>query len=208
MNSEGATLERPTRALLDLIEAERARQCGQILGSANAKAAALRDQARADALARLRQAFAEQRQRRRERIAAAQAMLSTQRRLHEQQHTSALLRLAWAQLQDELLALWREPASRAAWAGRALAFARARLPSGAWRIAHAPDWPSTEQRSIAEAAGGAMLFQAEEAIRAGLKVEAAGNVVDATLDGLLAERTEFEARLLHELEDRGMDGLK
>jgi hypothetical protein len=205
VNSASTTLERPTRALLDLIEAERARQRGQILGSANAKATALRDQARADALARLRHAFAEQRQRRRERIAAAQAQLATQRRLHEQQHTTALLHLAWAQLRDELLALWRDPASRAAWVSHALAFARARLPCGAWRIAHAPDWPATEQRSMAEISGGALLFHADNAIRAGLKIEANGNIVDATLDGLLAERSEFEAQLLRELEDRETD---
>jgi hypothetical protein len=193
-------LERPTRALLELIEAERARQCGQILGGANAQAAALRAKARNDALMQLRQAYAQQRQRRRERIAAAQAQLATRRRLHEQQRMAGLLRQAWQQLPAALLALWSEPGARAAWVAQVLAFARSRLPPGAWRIVHAPDWPAPERSVLAAELGSEVQFHADPAVRAGLKVQIHGNVLDATLDGLLSERAAFEARLLRRLE--------
>ena len=85
----------------------------------------------------MRQLFAEQRARRREAIAAARARLATQRRLHEQQRTSALLRLAWQQLPAELHALWQQPAMRTAWFEAVLAAAREHMPQGGWRIVHA-----------------------------------------------------------------------
>ncbi|WP_298828258.1 hypothetical protein [uncultured Piscinibacter sp.] len=200
----GADTEQPTRALLALIEADRAQQCATLLGEAQRRAAALRRQAAAEARARLREVFAEQRQRRREQIAAAQARLATRRRLHEHRRVAALLRLAWETLPDRLRSLWQQGDSRAAWADRVATAALAQLPHGAWRIVHAPDWTAAEQQALAQriagAAGAAPRFEADAAIVAGLKVMADGNVVDGSLDGLLADRAELEARLLHLLE--------
>lgn len=198
------SVELQTRALLDLVEADRSRQASQILGDANSRAAALRSQAHADARARMRHAFAEQRALRRERIAAAQARLATQQRLHEQQRTAALLRLAWDRLPGELLCLWQDPASRRYWVSHVLASARSLMPHGPWRIVHAIDWPADEQQALADTlaleSGGAAVFEPDASISAGLKVVAGGNVIDGTLDGLLADRAEFEARLLRRLE--------
>ena len=191
-------------ALLDLVEADRVQQCGQILGDAKARADAVHAQAHADARSRMRLAFDDQRQRRREQIAAAQARLATQRRLHEQQRTAALLRLAWDQLPGELLALWQQPASRAAWIGHVLASARARMPRGSWHLLHAPAWPVEEQHALAQTliaeSGATPMFDADATITAGLKVLANGNAIDGTLAGLLADRPAIEARLLRTLE--------
>jgi hypothetical protein len=200
-------IERQARALLDLVEADRASRCAQILGEANGRADALRTQARTEARARMRRAFEEQRLLQRERIAAAQARLATHRRLHEQQRSAALLRLAREQLPGELLALWRQPASREAWVEQVLASARQRMPRSAWGVVHAPDWPEAERqaaaRSIAAASDAPPAFDADAAVAAGLKVVADGNVIDGTLDGLLADSAEFEARLLRQLESLG-----
>lgn len=203
-----ATLEagRPERALLDLIEVDRGRQRSQMLGEARSRADELRAQASSDARRRLRATFAEERQRQRESIVAARARLATQRRLHEQQRTAALLRLAWQQLPDELMALWLDPQGRAAWVARAMAEACAHLPAPAdspWRIVHAPDWPAAEREKLAPPAGehGAVFrFEADPSIRAGLKIVAVGNAVDGTLGGLLADRADIEARLVRQLE--------
>ena len=189
------------RALLDLVEADRATRCAQVLDEARLRAAALRAQAQAEALGRLRQAFAEQRLRRDERIAAAQARLATQHRLHEQQRTAALLRLAWEELPAELLALWRQRETRAPWVARVLAAAQARMPGGPWRVLHAPDWPAAEWQALRATLPPATQFEADAAIDAGLRVVASGNVIDGTLAGLLAERAECEARLLRLLEE-------
>jgi len=192
------------RALLDLVEADRARQCAQILGDENSRVAALLAQVHADARTRMRHAFEDQRQRRREQIAAAQARLATQRRLHEQQRTAALLRLAWQQLPRELLALWQQPASRATWVSHVLASARARMPGGPWHLVHAPGWPAEEQQALAQqlatGSGHAPVFEVDATIAAGLKVVANGNAIDGTLAGLLADRPAIEARLLRQLE--------
>lgn len=205
MNVAASTdIEQPARALLELIEADRARQCAALLGEAQRRAAAVRAQANAEARARLREVFADQRQRQHDQVAAATARLATRRRLHEQQRVAALLRLAWETLPGELRSLWQHLDTRAAWAERTAAAALAQLPHGAWRIVHAPDWPAAEQqalaRRIADATGAAPRFEADAAVEAGLKVVAGGNVVDGTIAGLLADRADLEARLLHRLE--------
>ena len=208
MTSNAPESARVTRqaaqALLELIEADRASQCAAILGEAGSRAAALRAQARTEAHALVRQAFAEQRVLWHERIAAAQARLATQRRLHQQQRHAALLRLAWAQLPAELLALWKAADTRAAWVAKVLAAARDRLPPGAWRIVHAPDWPQAEQQplmqTLAAELGQPARFEPDAGIEAGLKIVVDGNRVDGSLAGLLADRAAFDARLLRRLE--------
>lgn len=193
-------LEQQTRALLDLVEADRAQQSAQILGDARARAAALLAQAQAEARAHMRQTFEEQRTRQREQIAAAQARLATQRRLHAQQRSAALLHLAWQQLPQELLALWQQPGSRAAWSAQVMASAQARLRAGPWRLRHPPDWPAAEQQALAADLRAAPVFEADTAVAAGLKVLANGNAIDGTLAGLLADRPAIEAQLLRGLE--------
>jgi F0F1-type ATP synthase membrane subunit b/b' len=197
-------LEQQTRSLLELVAADRVHQVESILDEARRRAAALRVQANADARSRMRLAFAEQRRLRDERIAAARARLDTQRRLHAQQRTNALLEIAWQRLPGELLARWQDARARGHWVAQVVAEARARLPRGKWRVVHPADWPAGEQQALAvtlqAAAGAAPAFVADRQVRAGLKIVADGNAVDSTLDGLLAERTDFEARLLSTLE--------
>jgi hypothetical protein len=196
--------EQPMRALLELIEADRAGQCAQILGEETARASALVSQAHALARTRMRQAFTEQRLHLRESVAAAQARLATQRRLHAQQRTAAQLELAWQQLPGELLSRWREPVSRAAWVSQVLSTAQASMPAGEWTVVHATDWPAAEQQAAAgwlrASARSSVVFLPDTDIAAGLKVLAGGNAIDGTLAGLLADRPAIEAQLLRALE--------
>jgi len=201
------SLEQQTRALLDLVEADRASRVAAILAEARGRADGLRSQARAEARIRLRQAFAAQRALRQERLAAAMARRDTQRRLQAQQHTAAQLQLARQQLPGELIALWEEPAERAAWIAQVVAAARAHVGAGVWCITHPPGWPADEQQALArqlQAGDGATpSFVAEPRLRAGLRIACGGNVIDGTLDGLLADRADFESRLLRRLEATG-----
>ena len=146
MNAPALDVQGPMLALLELVEAGRAQQCAQILGEARAQAAARRAQSVAEAHARVSQAFAEQHRHHDERLAAAQARLATQRRLHAQQHTAGLLALAREQLPRELLACWADPATRSAWVSGTLAAARRRLPTGGWTVSHAAGWPEAALR--------------------------------------------------------------
>ena len=197
-------VEQQTGALLALVEADRERQCAQIMAPAQAQAESLGSHARAEALTQLRDAFAQQRSRRHDALAAAQAKLATQRRLNKQQRNASLLQQAWARLPDELLAAWIQPDSRVAWVAKVVATARAHLPPGDWGIVHAPDWPVDEQQttasSLTASAVGAPWLKADAAIRAGIKIVSGGNVIDGTLTGLLTDRGEFESQLLRLLE--------
>jgi hypothetical protein len=204
MNAPQSQAEGALQALLALIEADRARQCGAILGAAQASAAAVRAQAQQQSRERVRQAFAEQRQHHQAQLHAAQARLATLRRQHAQQHTASLLQLAWQRLPEALHRLWQQPPTRAAWVTSAMQAARSRLPRGAWRVVHAHDWPAAEWQAqhdaLAHHLGMPAQFVASADIRAGLKVDIDGNVIDATLDALLGSRREVEARLVRLLE--------
>jgi hypothetical protein len=152
----------------------------------------------------MRQAFEEQRQRRRERLDAAEARLANRRRLHEQQRLAASLRLASQQLPCELQALWQQSETRAAWVGAVLAAARLRLTEGPWHIAHAADWREDERERLVLTSGAVPAapprFDADPGILAGLKIVSDRNVLDGTIEGLLSDPADFQARLLRRLE--------
>lgn len=198
------SLDRQTQALLDLVAADRAQKCEAIVAGARAQADALLRQAHADARERMRRAFREERERGDTRVSAARANLQTRRRLALQQRAAALLATAWTRLPAELIRRWNAADTRRAWVAAVISSARALLPRGAWHIAHAPGWPVAERdANIAEltaAPGAAPTCESDTGIRAGLKISASGNVVDGTLDGLLADRADIGARLLHLLE--------
>ena len=174
--------------LLELIETDRARQCAQILGEATRpRRGDVRTQAQCRGARAHAPAFEEQRQLRRERIAAAQARLATHRRLHEQQRTAALLRLAWRAVAGRAAgAVATSRLARAAWVAHVLASAQARMTHGAagasctrptGRRRNGRRW----RRRLAAESGAPPRFEADAAIDAGLKVVADGNVIDGTL---------------------------
>ena len=59
---------------------------------------------------------------------------------------------------------------------------------------------------VAAEVGASPRTRADPRIRAGLRIAAGGNVVDGTLDGLLADREEIGARLLHAIEVAEVEG--
>jgi hypothetical protein len=194
------TLRSRTQALLDLVEQERAAQCGAILDEARSQAAVLQARTRAESRAAVHQALAEERSRTRAAIAAAQAELHTRQRLHAQRRVEALLALGWRRLPEALRTRWDDATSRSQWTEHALALARALLPHTGWVIAHGDGWPEPERDALAARLDPAPRFTLDARIDAGLRIAAGGNVVDATLAGLLADRDEIGARLVGLLE--------
>ncbi len=193
----------PERALLDLIEADRAGRCAAIAREAEDAARALLRDARRCARARVGEAIEVERRRLRERLAAQEAALATESRLHEQRRLRALLDEAWRRLPGALEARWNDAASRREWTRQVLGAARDDLECRDWSLRFAPGWPEGERdAAIAElaAAGIAVVTATQDAaLRAGLQVRCGGNVLDGTLDGLLADRNAIGARLLDEL---------
>lgn len=194
------TLDTRTQALLDLVEQDRAAQCNTIIAQAQAQAATLLAQTRADARLRMREAFAQERQRAQARTAAARATLQTQRRLHAQRQAAAWLAHAWQHLPQTLQARWHDAPARRLWVDATIDNARRLLRPGRWTIVHGPTWPAAERQTLAEQlqreSGTLATFVADESIDAGLRVASGGNVLDATLAGLTADRDEIAAGLL------------
>jgi vacuolar-type H+-ATPase subunit H len=198
------TIERRTQALLDLVDEHRRTQVDAIVAAAREQAAALLAQARAEARQQVRDLFAEERERAAAKVAAAQARLQTQRRLHQQRQASAWLALAWRRLPQALRERWNDPLGRRQWVQMALARAGEVLQPGRWQFDYAPDWPADERQALVQhlAAESGIVAEcsADASLGAGLRIVAAGNVVDATLAGLTADRSEIGARLLVEPE--------
>ncbi len=197
------TIESRAEQLLAMIEAHRDARSNAILDEARERCARLRGEAAASAHARMRAAFAEERRHAAERIGAAQARLDTRRRIVAQHRAQALLAAAWQQFPPALMQRWADPVTRRTWIAHAIATAREVLRDGAWRIVHAADWDAAEREALARElapAGIALAFTPDEGIRAGLRIHAGANMIDCTLDGLLADRADIGARLLFALE--------
>lgn len=202
------TVQQREQALLDLVEADRHARCTALLDEARSQARTLLARADADARAHVKQAFADESERARATLDAARAELQTRQRLHAQRHMEALLALGWRQLPEALRARWADASTRAQWIEHALTQARASLGACGWTLHHGSTWPDAEREALAPRlvaqTGTAPSFVFDPRIDAGLRLAAGGNVVDATLTGLLADRDEIGGRLVGLLE-QGLD---
>ncbi|RJG00386.1 hypothetical protein [Noviherbaspirillum sedimenti] len=199
-----SNVERQMQAMLTLLEEDRRRQCDALIADAQARARRVVRQAQRDARARMRAAFAAERQRLDEQIKAAAARLQTERRLSEQQRLAQLLQLAWQMLPEALLERWQDPGRRKTWMAQAIDSAQRLLPHEMWTLQVAPGWPAEERdqalQSVARCLGTMPACSELAELQAGLLIIAGGNRLDATLGGLLADRAAIEARLLDYLE--------
>ncbi len=188
-------------ALIEIAERYRESHCAALLASAAETSRRMLAEARRSARTRLHEALDGDRVRIAEDVADAQARLVTARRVREQKRMSAALGRAWPKLEEALLERWRSPSGRTAWVEHHLAVARAVLPQAAWTVVHPPQWPAAErdqaarwlrEHGIAEAS-----FAPDAKLSAGIRVACGMNLLDASLEGLLADRAQIEGRLLH-----------
>jgi hypothetical protein len=193
------TLTARTVALLAQIEVQRAQRCAALLEPAQAQARALRAAALRDARQRVRTALRAERERVDGALAAAAARVATEKRLQGQRDASALLARAWTALRDALIARWQDPAARAAW----IAVHTAQLPfaaGGTWVVQGPADWPAAEAEALCAGlrtrGAAAVRVERSAAIAAGLRLSAGHNRIDATVDGLLADRAAIDGSLL------------
>jgi hypothetical protein len=193
-------LDETERGLLAVVEADRAQRVNAILDEADERARAILKEAHERARREVRDAFLATRLRAEERLVALKARLATARRLNEQRRATGILAAEWASLPEALRARWRRPETRRRWVRHAARIALGRLPHRGWRIVHPSDWPEAERADLAIFVAGevdtAPEFAPDAAIQAGLRIHAGHNVVDATFDGLLADREAIGARLL------------
>ena len=189
-------------ALLATIEEYRRARCDEYIAAARTEARRVHREAHAAARAKVRAVLTEERERLESEVASRQARLQTERRLAQQRGVSALLGEAWPLLRSALEEAWGTRASRLRWASRHLALAAGLLPGRGWRVCHASGLSGEERARLAHALeAGDIEWVEAPALRAGLVIEAGRNFLDASLDGVLAERQALESRLLVLLED-------
>jgi len=196
-------LGQATLDLLKIAEDYRVGQCQAMLAKASGDSRAILKAARLKARRELRTLLSPERERLAAEIAAAEAKLVTQRRLRDQRRVAGILRQAWPRLLLALRSRWETPAGRASWVAHHLSIALLALPAEGWLIQHPENWPATEREQASQwlqthgIAGPH--FEADVGLIAGIRVVCGLNVLDASLDGLLADRTQIEGRLLHYL---------
>jgi hypothetical protein len=199
-------LEQRTAALLDLVEQYRVRRFAELLEPAHAEARQTARAALAEARRRVHTAIVEERKRYALEVGAVEAALATDRRLAQQRHAVTLLAAAWHELRVRLVARWDGAPTRAAWVRAYLQRALRAVPCGAggWRIDTHPAWNDGERAHWIEQLRvdgiTPVAVEPSAAIAAGFRVVSGNNVLDATLEGLLADRTQLEGRLLHHLQ--------
>ncbi len=137
-------------------------------------------------------------------LARARANLETRQRQAKQRELSALLARAGPGLRRELARRWQQSESRQKWIDGLLDAALTVAQSGDWVI-ECPVSFAVDERSelfgrIEAAAGVRPSFKENEELEAGLKINVGLACVDGSLSGLLVNRREIEAVLLHELD--------
>ena len=192
-------------ALLQVIAENREAACREERDRAAAEARAIVKAAHADARKRVRAAVEEASLRPAERLARAEAQHRTRERLEHQRRVKARLQKGWSLLRESLERLWLDPDGRRGWTERAARRAADALPAGEWRIAHPAGWPEEDKRRARKWLGernvSVSAFHPDALVRAGLRFASDHTVLDATLEGLLADRAAVEARLLFHLGD-------
>lgn len=186
--------------LLKLVEEYRDQECQRILAAARQEAADLRRQSFRKHRAHLHSQVLAERSCARARIQAARAERATRDRLVGEVKNLALLRSAWPLLRERLVVRWRSPEQRRRWTETHLRRALDLLPHGHWTVHHAPGWSDEEQRELlaelTNVLGQAPRLRREANIEAGLIIDSGGALLDASLGGLLQDRSRLEARLL------------
>jgi hypothetical protein len=134
------------------------------------------------------------------RVSAAIARNQTLLRRQHQKEDRALLDVAWPLLREAILALWIDPVSRHKWLDTAITSALTGLREHDWLIEHPPGLGAEDLERIKhvsiQARGKGPELSASNDIEAGIRIIARGTVIDATLEGLLHQKTAIEARMI------------
>ena len=189
--------------LLRIAEDYRADRCQALLATASAQSRAILSRAQLAARRDLRETLAPELERLEAEIAIAEAKLVTQRRLREQKRIASVLTQAWPKVVQALRERWNTASGRSCWVTHHLCIALSAFPANAWVIQHPDGWPALEREQAKQwlqthGIAGAR-FEADSELLAGIRVVCGLNTLDASLDGMLTDRSQIEGRLLHYL---------
>jgi len=193
-------IEAREQALLQLVDDYRQRSCRRILDDAQRRSREMTALAYQKERAALHERVSAERTRAQGLIDAARAERATRRRRLREQQDQAVLTALWPALRRRLERQWADPAQRQHWIQGTLERAIKRLPKGAWVVRHAEGWPEAERvaqlQQIAAQTGATPSTRTDAGLSAGLVIESDGAVLDASLEGLISDRGQLEARAL------------
>jgi hypothetical protein len=200
MTGFGGILDLQVQSVLDVLRAERDRRCREIRHAAAGRAEQLLADSRRRMRERVHRAVVEERQRRETSLLDARHRIETARRKAVQALYRDFLQEALPLLHAELERRWRDAAARRDWCAMVIGEASDRLPDVRWTLEHPADWTPDDAQRLAQDFADRGLpqpgFREDAAITAGLRIRLATACLDATLEGLLANRPAVEARLL------------
>jgi len=206
VNEIVAAAASPSEMLLREIERQTKDEMRAIEKAAEREGLTIVAQAHADARRRMRDAIKELRSDRALRLARGRAKFEAAARLRAQQYAAEAIRRAWPFLIEALDARWKDSAARLLWIEGVARHARDRLMQGKWTVEHPPGWGADEQRLLCELVDngrGDINFTIDPLIMAGIRIRASRATLDATSQGLLADRDATEGLLLAEIGFRG-----
>lgn len=186
--------------LLGIVAQNREQRCAEVRESARSHVTEIIKQAHIRVRGRMHRHILALRDKYRERISTAQAHNQTLIRQHRQLADKECLATAWPLLAEALKVLWVDPVSRQQWLDEAIKSASSRLLKHEWCIEHPLDFSDEEQKRLqqncAYRGDCAVQLTACDDIAAGIRILVDGTVIDATLDGLLQQKTIIEAMLI------------
>jgi hypothetical protein len=203
MQADTETLEH----LLGVVVESREKRCQQLRDDAQQQARAIIRQAYSKGRVRMHHHIDALREKYRLRVTAAVARNQTLLRRQHQKEDRATLDAAWPLLHEAMLALWGDPVSRYKWLDAAITGASAGLREHDWCIEHPPGLSGEDIERInlafSHEQGRGPELSACDDIEAGIRIIARGTVIDATLNGLLQQKTAIEARMIARIRQQG-----
>jgi hypothetical protein len=197
--ADGA-LASQVQALLSRVERAAQARCAALEEEAGHQSRKLLEEGRAQAHLRVRTAVREERARLAEGLRQAQAQADLEQRKQDQAQLQELLLAMWRELPGLLEARWQDAQARRIWVEAALDVAGRLLPGRAWTLELASDFPVAARAALeahARTRGATQVSWARDpSAGAGVRIRAGGACLSATIPGLLARRADIEAAFL------------
>ena len=198
MKEPTSLLNAQAAALLENLRRHQVERTNEILDRAQDGSRRIVREAFAQSRQRARAAIEEERRRLIHAERTASMQQETRKRLEGQQHALLCSARGWDLLVEALRRRWTTASSRIAWCRAAVAQAAALFESASSQVEHAPGLSAEELGGLRELPGADARLRLTERVEleAGIVIHTAGAALDASLQGLLADRGRIEGELL------------
>ena len=186
--------------LLEIVDEFKKQQCEELLNQAREQSRQVVRHSYRNARTRLRTHILEDRQQLNQSLASVRAKQHTFVMQQKHQASRMFLDDSWEILTSKLVERWQNAGQRQSWVKAIADIAIASLPSSEWCVSCGGDFSKSEHKQLREYITAKSETKVEiktvPDIRAGIRIEAGGAVVDGTLQGLLSDRVRIESEIL------------